>query len=243
MNNYDGKSLQTIQGNHADSARILGINRDISTGTTPETIWPTGGAYVWPTVATTVSLVSDDANDTAAGTGAQSVIIVGLDDEFNEINEVVVLAGLTPVVSTQLFFRINRLIVGSAGTSKNNEGLIIATVDSLTTSTIVATDGISLQVIYTIPKKEIQVAHAIQFFASIGKAQGGFASMAFSVTGVNGVKTTRIEIIVSTESIVIFPILAPGPLEVGDDIEGFVNEVSANGMQASAGFTIAWLKK
>ena len=51
--------------------RVLG--RNILVGTTPETIWPDGGRYVFPAVAATMTLSSDSVLDTAAGTGASTL--------------------------------------------------------------------------------------------------------------------------------------------------------------------------
>ena len=44
-----------------------------------ESIWDGSNLYPWPTAAETLSVVSDDADDTSAGTGARTVEIEGLD--------------------------------------------------------------------------------------------------------------------------------------------------------------------
>ena len=44
-----------------------------------EVIWPLGGAYTWPTTATTWTISSADVDDTSAGTGARTVEIHALD--------------------------------------------------------------------------------------------------------------------------------------------------------------------
>lgn len=50
----------------------LGNNPDVDTGI-HEDIWTGGGLYPWMTAATSLEIVSDSANDTAAGTGARTV--------------------------------------------------------------------------------------------------------------------------------------------------------------------------
>jgi hypothetical protein len=53
--------------------------------------------YPMPTAAVTLEVVSDDPNDTALGTGARSITIQGLDDNWEEITQTVPTNGITPV--------------------------------------------------------------------------------------------------------------------------------------------------
>lgn len=92
----------------------FGANDDVDTSL--EDIWSTGGIYPWLTTATTLEVISDDANDTAAGTGAREVIIQGLDSNFNEIQEAVATNGLSASSSTTLsFLRPQRALVSLCG--------------------------------------------------------------------------------------------------------------------------------
>lgn len=92
----------------------FGRNNDIDIGT--EDIWRAGGLIVWQTAAQTLSLVSDSADDTAAGTGARSVTVVGLNGSLAEITETVATAGLVAATTTNKFLRVYRAYVASAGT-------------------------------------------------------------------------------------------------------------------------------
>lgn len=78
---------------------------------TEETIWDAGGLYPWLTVAEVASIVSTDANDAFGGTGAQTVKISGLDENYDLVDEIVELDGLTPVLTTTTFLRISRMTV------------------------------------------------------------------------------------------------------------------------------------
>lgn len=94
-----------------------------------EDIWFAGGAMNWPTAAGVVSIVSTSANDTAAGTGARSVIVEGLLADWSEATETVALNGLAAVTTTQQFIRINRVICGAVGTyHSSNVGNITGTI-------------------------------------------------------------------------------------------------------------------
>jgi hypothetical protein len=63
----------------------IGNNPDLDTATLPEDIWSGGGQYPWMTGATALEVVSDSANDAAAGTGARTVTINGLDINYAEV--------------------------------------------------------------------------------------------------------------------------------------------------------------
>lgn len=80
-------------------------------------IWTIGGTYPWPTSANTLELISSSANDTAAGSGAQTVTIYGLDNNFVEIEETVTMNGTSASTATsQSFRRVYRVNVATVGT-------------------------------------------------------------------------------------------------------------------------------
>ena len=99
---------------------ISGYNPDIDT--TWESLIPSGGFIAYPATAVQMKVSSSSASDTAAGVGARTVTITGLDGNWNELSETVTLNGQTTVLTTSLFFRVNGLSVASAGTSLANVG-------------------------------------------------------------------------------------------------------------------------
>jgi len=108
--------------------------------------------FTYPTSAGTVTIVSDDANDTSDGTGARTVKIQGLDSSYNLLDETVSMNGTTNVNSTNSFLRIFRMSVETAGTSGGLEGNITATIGGNEQSRMEADyDNQSLQANYTIP--------------------------------------------------------------------------------------------
>ena len=118
-----------------------------------ETIWETGNNYPWQSSAVTVDVVSDDANDDVAGTGARTLRIQGLDSSYAFAEETVDMDGTTTVTTTQTFLRVFRMSVETAGTSGNNEGTITATYTggSDVAATITSGNGQTLMCLYTIP--------------------------------------------------------------------------------------------
>lgn len=134
----------------------FGRNSDVTTGGLPETIWGGGGLYTgFPAgAAEAVRVTSSDADDTAAGAGARSVYIEGLDADWNVQSEVIATAGLAAAVSVNTYRRVNRAYAVTAGATGTNEGTITIR-HNVTTANIFAlilpTFGQSKQAVYTIP--------------------------------------------------------------------------------------------
>lgn len=135
------------------SQNKFGRNPDIDSSTTPEDIWRGGGLYPFPLAPQILQIASDNANDTAAGTGARTVRISGLCDNWLFQDEDVTLNGTGTVESTLPFVRVFRVKVLTAGTRKINEGTITITYkDDATTAALVGPDeGQTLLAIYTVP--------------------------------------------------------------------------------------------
>ena len=103
---------------------VEGHNFSLDTADGEADLWGCGVDLTYLSVAETLNVTSTDADDTSAGTGARTVVILGLDASFNVISDIVTLAGLTPVESAVAFYRITGLFLLSAGTSLTNEGTI-----------------------------------------------------------------------------------------------------------------------
>jgi len=97
-------------------------------GTTFIPVWENATAYTYPVAATQMHLAGT-AGDTA------SIIINGLDANYNIISETVVLNGATPVTTVKSYFRINGMQV-SVGSATNPAGVV--TLKDLTDTTIYA---------------------------------------------------------------------------------------------------------
>lgn len=95
----------------------------------PNDVWNFGGVLEYLDSAETMNIQSTSVNDTTGGTGARTVRIIGLNDDFNEIQEDVELDGVTPFSTGKSYLRILLMIVISSGSSQTNEGGITATSD------------------------------------------------------------------------------------------------------------------
>lgn len=110
-----------------------------------------------PTAAVSLEVVSNNVNDTAAGTGCESVVIVGLDASYNSISATVQLNGTTPVAVPTQFFRINSvrgaMVTPNTAVSQNNIGTITIRDAGGGTTRALITPGTGLckQSLFTVP--------------------------------------------------------------------------------------------
>jgi len=109
-----------IQGHR--NVTVFGFNPDVDQ--TQVSVWPLPSLITFPASALQMKVSSTSANDTAAGTGARTVIVQGLDADYNEVTEIVTLNGQTAVTMTASLLRINYAYVATAGSSNSAAGTI-----------------------------------------------------------------------------------------------------------------------
>lgn len=115
------------------------------------------------TSATTVQLRSTSASDTAAGVGARSVRVIGLDTLFTPYSEVVTLAGTSVVTTIGNFIRVTSLELVTTGTYAGLPGVTpptganvgVITANYTGTAAVIATmaiqAGIEYNSFFTVP--------------------------------------------------------------------------------------------
>jgi hypothetical protein len=119
---FEPFELQVARGQITmhSSIIIFGYNPDVDTA--EETVWPNGGTVPHPTAASVLKVSSSSTSDTALGTGARTVTIVGLDGDYNQLSETVTLAGQTAVNTTNSYLYVNQFYVTSVGSGGSNAG-------------------------------------------------------------------------------------------------------------------------
>ena len=116
-------SLGEIDG--AINLRKFGKNSDIDTDSDPETIWEQGGLKVWQTVEQTVNISSSSANDIPGGSGMDSILIQGIDANYNFQSEIIALNGTSTVTTTLQYLNVYR--ARGIGGNDANAGTVSAT--------------------------------------------------------------------------------------------------------------------
>lgn len=192
--------LEVAANNVQGAELFLSNGSNQSIGTSYETLWEEGGLYSFPSAASVMSVSSDDANDTSAGTGARTVLISGLDADYLEISETVTLNGTSGVNTTNEFFRINGIRVTSAGSGKKNAGSIFIGTGTITAgkpanvfAEIYIGDSTSHEGFYTVPANKALHILELEFGAQSNKD----VQLRF-VTTLNGVEVVEVEFEVSS---------------------------------------------
>ena len=118
-----------IQGHR--SVTVFGFNPDVDTAQV--SVWPLPSLITFPAAALQMTVSSTSANDTSAGTGARTIVVQGLDANYNEVSETVTLNGQTAVTMTASLLRVNYAYVLTAGSSNSAEGDIYIGTGTVTT--------------------------------------------------------------------------------------------------------------
>ena len=110
------------------SFSVFGYNPDLDQ--TEESVWPDGGVVPHPTSESQLTIVSTDANDDGdpAGTGARTVYIEGLDEDYEVVSETITMNGTTGVTTTNSYLYVNQFYVVTVGSGEANAGTITAKV-------------------------------------------------------------------------------------------------------------------
>ena len=148
-NPLSGSYLVDIAKGKIPGHSVAFITGRVASFSAPSTIWNVGGMYPWSAWnggASTLHINSSSASD------IQSIMINGLDVNFNPISELVNINGLTFVTTTQQFRRVNSVYHFDSGSM--NVGQINVRIGS-TTGTVIARIeagiGQSSMSIYTVP--------------------------------------------------------------------------------------------
>lgn len=106
MNKY----LLDVQRGLVSGAYIATITGRTTLVTNVESdVWIVGGTMTYPAAAALLNISSNSLNDNPAGTGIGSIIIQGLDANFQEIQDRVTLDGVNVVQSNLQFMRVNHM--------------------------------------------------------------------------------------------------------------------------------------
>lgn len=173
---------------------VFGYNPDIDAGT-EETIWTHGGIYQHLSSPTVLTISSSSTADTAAGTGARTVYILGINGGGSEVQEVVTLNGQTAVNTTHTYTEVQSMSVMSVGAGGENAGQIYAGTGTVTTGVpvnvyghIAAGENQSLMGHYTIPAEH--TGYIVQGQISSGTPTNGYVVGRLKIKDPNGVVRT-----------------------------------------------------
>ena len=187
----------------------FGHNPDVDTATVPEDVWENGGIYTgFPDEREKLEILSSSAADAEAGTGCRTIVISGLDSNFDQISETIIMNGTTIVESVNTYSRMNRSYCSSAGSGLTNAGTI--TIRHTTTTanvfgSISPSDGQTHIACYTIPDN--YTGYILKNRAGMFDSTANRATISYFVKSSNAVTSLVRPFSVSTEnSVTISPL-------------------------------------
>ena len=184
-----------------------------SVTTSLTTIWSQGGVYSYLASASTLYISSSSTDDAAAGTGARTVTVSGLDNNFDEKVETVTLNGQSGVeLNGGTWMRVNRIVVNTAGSGGANAGVLYVGTEATPSSgvptnkyaTVAAGDNQTLMMIYTIPRG--YTGYVTQKDVSASSSAGKFAILSLVARPFGGVFNVKDRVLSSQGySSIVYP--------------------------------------
>jgi len=154
--------LQVVRGQIGYHKAVFkfGFNPDIDDAL--ETVWAQGGMYTYLPSASTLYISSSSTADDAAGTGARTVTVSGLDANYDEISVTADMDGQNGVQLGNAFnwIRVFRVVVETAGSGGQNAGVLYVGTESSPTSgvptnkyaMVAVGDNQTLMALWTVPR-------------------------------------------------------------------------------------------
>lgn len=161
------------------------FGRNPAISSIPESIWDESTLYPWSAFASpsTLSIVSTSAEDKSGGTGAYTITVVGLDTNYDWLEEAVTLNGTTPVVTTNIFSRVFRMNVNTASTSNGAVGKLTASLGATVVASILIGNNQTMMGVFTIPRG--YSGYITDAYGSVG--QGKSATLTLFIRPFGGV--------------------------------------------------------
>ena len=185
LGNIVGYSEVTVFGRHEES----------TTAEAPRDLWAGDGDYTGQPTGTTSELVtikSDNSSDSSLLPGAHSVRIFGLKTSTSGVyeSEDILTNGTTAVDSVNTWWRINKVVVLTAGSSGSNVGTITIAHKTTTTNIFASVPpGINHSMIgaYTIPQGCTGVIKNLRIALTRSNGSAGSAQVTLRVREPDGV--------------------------------------------------------
>jgi hypothetical protein len=179
----------------------FGVNEDIDTTSTPETIWSHGGQFPFLDVGIAMDVVSTSANDTLAGSGAQIVRVTHYETDNTEVINDYDMAGLSRVQISDDVKIGTRIEVIQSGASMSNEGeinLVDRATGLVVYQSVEIGEGQTLSAVQICPKDKVGIVrkHSVTFAKT--QAPAGSADLRFNLRKANGSVLTKHPTVIST---------------------------------------------
>jgi len=234
--------LNIAKGNVTGHKLKSKFGRNPTVGTSGfDTIWNGGGSYTGfdATGAEIVSIVSSSDDDNSTGTGLRTIRIWGLDADYLEQTEDIILDGTNEVNSTLSYIRLDTVKGLEAGTGRVNVGNITIR-QSVTTAVIFAVVpagyNSSMIAAYTVPagKKGYLVAQR----AGISNKQAAAVAIRMQARSPGSVFTVQGEAALNSLGVGFIEMVFAIPREIQEKTDIYIEAEASATVAVSAFFDI-----
>jgi len=202
---YEPFDLQVARGQIAGHSTVSIFGYQPSVGTSSIAIWENASAYTFPASASTMVVASGSATDNGA-----TVLVVGLDANWNQISETVTIAtGGTTTVNSYL--RINNLFLATPASGQTtNVGQITIKVSTTTYAQINVGIGKSQNAWYSVPANYDFYLDQVEINTS--NSYTGSVILTYNVQATNNVTGVTLSVL-QQPFVSIFTITRPNPFK------------------------------
>lgn len=213
---------------------MLKFGRNSNIGATWETVWSEGAIYQYLSSAEILKVSSSGADDTAAGDGARTVELFGLDENYLRQSETIALNGLASVATEKRYLRVYRAIVRTSGDNGWNAGTINVkdNADSIVLLTVEPELNQTLMALVTVPMG--CTGYLIDWYASASSLTPKLVELAIFIRPFGEVFQIKTHIVIS-EAVYRDDLKFPMVVNAKSDIE-MRGKAAAGGGAISAGF-------
>ena len=231
---YEPWELQVGRGQIAFHERLFKFGSNPDVDGSNETIWDVGGLYAYPSSAVAMTVTTDAG--TPADDNGVTVVVSGLDEDYNEVSQEVTLAGSGTATTTQTFLRVFRAYVSGSQAPTGNLNI---TNGGTTYARITLGENQTLMAIWTVPAG--YTAYMSRGTLSVGTANGNqFVTGRLSTREFGGVFRTQAKVTLQN-GFIDFPFDIPLEIPEKTDIETRAISSGTNNVVAAT-FTLIYIK-
>lgn len=132
MGKYEPFELQVARGQITMHSSLQKFGYSTVIDGTNYPVWNVAANRTYLTTASVMKVSSSSASDIGANSGARTVLIEGLDQNYNYISETVSLNGQTAVNTVNSYLRVQHMTVTTVGSGGKNAGVIYAGTGTIT---------------------------------------------------------------------------------------------------------------
>jgi len=220
------------EGNVPDHVAIHHFGHNTSVAVAIETIYHVSNLRTYLTAAERLQIASTAGADDSGGTGARTLIVNGLDANYDILVETITMNGGANVLTDASFLRVADITVATAGATGYNEGIITISdnADAIILDQIEIRENKSHCACYTTPNGH--TTHIVNAFATESSSKGCLLSLWVRQFGGLWTMERGVQLLDST-IVIVFPMPLTIPQKADMEIRG---EAILAGANVTAGF-------